>query len=281
MTTFRQRHDLLPGAVVSACSYDATGLEPGEHRGMPSPWLTLVVSLSGPVRTMGTVADPGPFEASRATAYDVLVAGLHPVAARVEQPEEQSGVQLALHPLAARRLLGCTAAELTGVGQDGSDVLGAASRELHDRLAEVAPAARLPAVRRWLRERVMASEGPHRGGVRPEVVRVWDLLAASRGRRRVDDLAHEVLLSPRHLRELVRSELGTGPKGLARAFRLDHAVELLAVGVGPADVAARAGYADQAHLARDFSAAVGCSPTRWLAEERRNLQDGGHRNRPG
>ena len=75
MTTFRQQHDLLPGAVVSACSYDATGLEPGEHRGMPSPWLTLVVSLSGPVRTMGTVADPGPFEASRATAYDVLVAG--------------------------------------------------------------------------------------------------------------------------------------------------------------------------------------------------------------
>ena len=248
---------------------------------MPSPWLTLVVSLSGPVRTMGTVADPGPFEASRATAYDVLVAGLHPVAARVEQPEEQSGVQLALHPLAARRLLGCTAADLTGVGQDGSDVLGAASRELRERLAEVPSAARLPVVRRWLRERVTASDGPHRSGVRPEVVRVWDLLAASRGRRRVDDLAREVLLSPRHLRDLVRSELGTGPKGLARAFRLDHAVELLAEGVGPADVAARAGYADQAHLARDFTAAVGCSPTRWLAEERRNLQDGGHRNRPG
>ena len=47
-----------------------------------------------------------------------------------------------------------------------------------------------------------------------------------------------------------------------------------------ADLAAVAVYADRAHLTRELTATAGCSPTAWLAEERRDLQDGGHRNRP-
>jgi AraC-like DNA-binding protein len=34
-----------------------------------------------------------------------------------------------------------------------------------------------------------------------------------------------------------------------------------------ADVAALSGYCDQAHLAREFGALAGCSPSRWLEEE--------------
>ncbi len=41
-----------------------------------------------------------------------------------------------------------------------------------------------------------------------------------------------------------------------------------------------AGYADQSHLTREFRQMAGCSPTQWLVEERRNIQDGGHANRP-
>ena len=43
-----------------------------------------------------------------------------------------------------------------------------------------------------------------------------------------------------------------------------------------AAIAADCGYADQSHLSRDVSELLGRSPSAWVAEERRNLQAGGH-----
>jgi AraC-like DNA-binding protein len=43
--------------------------------------------------------------------------------------------------------------------------------------------------------------------------------------------------------------------------------------LGLADLAADAGYADQAHLTREFSSLAGLSPTRWIAEEIGYIQD--------
>ena len=151
---FRHREDVLPGAVVSACAYESTGMSEGDHRGLPSPWITFIVSVDGPVRVSGTVDDGDRFDPAAATSYDVIVAGLHPVAARVEQPAEQCGVQLALHPLAAPALLGCRAAELLGPGDHGHEVLGRAATELHDRVGSRTDAdGRLDVVEEWLRSR--------------------------------------------------------------------------------------------------------------------------------
>ncbi len=113
---FQHRDDLLPGAVASAVAYESHGIPHGEHRGIPSPWLTFIVSIDGPVRVSGTVAEGDRFDPERATSYDVMLAGLDPVAARVEQPTDQAGVQLSVHPLAAQALLGCRASELKGQG---------------------------------------------------------------------------------------------------------------------------------------------------------------------
>ena len=47
----------------------------------------------------------------------------------------------------------------------------------------------------------------------------------------------------------------------------------------PIDLAAIAmdtGYSDQAHLSREFARFAGAPPRRWVAEEFRNIQDGGH-----
>jgi AraC-like DNA-binding protein len=66
--------------------------------------------------------------------------------------------------------------------------------------------------------------------------------------------------------------------------RFDRARRLLAArawcagprGVSLAALAADCGYFDQAHLDREFRALAGCAPTRWLAEEFRNIQAGAH-----
>lgn len=276
---FRHRDDVLPGAVVSACAYQSSGQPEGEHRGLPSPWITFIVSVDGPVRVSGTVDDGVRFDPARATSYDVCVAGLHPVAARVEQPADQAGVQLAVHPLAARALLGCRAAELVGPGDHGHEVLGRAAAELHERVnARTEGEDRLDVLQEWVRDR---SGGARTSSVRSELVWAWQLLEDSGGRRRIDDLARQVLLSPRQLRALMVAETGLSPKQLGRQFRFDAVIARLTEGTcSLAEIAVAAGYADQAHLAREFRQMAGCSPTRWLAEERRNIQDGGHRNRP-
>jgi len=276
---FRHRETVLPGAVVSACAYESSGMPQGEHRGLPSPWITFIVSVDGPVRVSGTVDEGDRFDPSVATSYDVIVAGLHPVAARVEQPAEQRGVQLALHPLAAQALLGCRSAELLGPGDHGHEVLGRAATELHDRVgSRTDPDGWLDEVERWLRCRTADAR---RTSVRPEVAAAWQVAQATQGRCRVEDLARTVQLSPRQLRALMLAETGLSPKQLCRQFRFDGVVARLADGdCTLAQIAAENGYADQAHLAREFRQMAGCTPTQWLAEERRNIQDGGHRNRP-
>ena len=67
-------------------------------------------------------------------------------------------------------------------------------------------------------------------------------------------------------------------------MRFDHAKQAIieAVDAGGAldltAIALRTGFYDHAHLDRDFAALTGTSPTGWLAEERRNIQAGGHRS---
>jgi AraC-like DNA-binding protein len=45
---------------------------------------------------------------------------------------------------------------------------------------------------------------------------------------------------------------------------------------GLAEIAARCGYADQAHLTREWRELAGCTPSTWLAEELPSVQDGEH-----
>jgi AraC-like DNA-binding protein len=86
-------------------------------------------------------------------------------------------------------------------------------------------------------------------------------------------LADEVGWSARHLTNRFRTELGLRPKDAARVTRFDRARRRIGPGVRLADVAADAGYFDQAHLTREFAAFAGCSPSRWMAEEIGFVQD--------
>jgi AraC-like DNA-binding protein len=85
-------------------------------------------------------------------------------------------------------------------------------------------------------------------------------------------VAEEVGYSRRRLITLVRQETGLAPKEYQRVARFESSRALL--GHRPlATVAADCGYADQAHLARDWADLAGCAPTTWLREEFPFLQD--------
>ncbi|GIJ65247.1 helix-turn-helix domain-containing protein [Virgisporangium ochraceum] len=80
---------------------------------------------------------------------------------------------------------------------------------------------------------------------------------------RVDALAADAGLSVRGLQRLFSDHVGVAPKWVIRRYRLHEITERLAAGgaVDWAVLAADLGYADQAHLTRDFTKLVGEPPT--------------------
>lgn len=245
--------------------YRERGLAPALHRGLPSPCLTLIVTLDEPV-VIAAHPDPG----QAPSRHRVLLGGLHTAPALVAHAGSQDGVQVALHPLGARALLGLPAGELAGLDLEAAEVVGPVADELHERVA----AAGTWQERFAALDDVLLRVADPDAQVPPEVARAWHRLVASGGQVRAAQLAEETGWSGRHLAERFGVEVGLAPKAAARVARFDRARRLLAAGGARslADVAADCGYADQAHLAREFNALAGCPPSRWRAEELRNVQ---------
>ena len=80
---------------------------------------------------------------------------------------------------------------------------------------------------------------------------------ALRDGRPVAAVADKVGWSERQLHRRSLAAFGYGPKTLERVLRMGYALQLSRGGVPMASVAARAGYADQAHLAREVKALAG------------------------
>ena len=260
--------------------YRQAGVAPGRHRGLPSGCLTLIVTLDDP---LFIEAHPDPRQA--AAAYDTLLGGLHTSPALVTHDGRQSGIQLGLTPLGARRLLGVPAGELANLDVPATDVFGAFAAELRERVtAERTWDGRFAVIDSLLGRRIAGSGSGCGEGARPEVAHAWRRLRTSRGAVSVAELAVETGWSARHLNSLFRAEVGLSPKEAARVVRFDHARRRIAQaaracagaadtpGIGLADLAAECGYYDQAHMAREFRSLAGCPPTQWLAEEFRFVQ---------
>jgi AraC-like DNA-binding protein len=79
----------------------------------------------------------------------------------------------------------------------------------------------------------------------------------------VAGIARAAALSPRSLQRLFALHVGATPKSVLQRFRRQQAVDLLGEPGAPtlARIAAELGYSDQAHLARDFRATLGRSPS--------------------
>lgn len=276
---FRFADDLMPELAASVVGYSAQGIEQRIHRGLPSPYLTVVITLDEPVIT-GWSADEaaGP----TATRVDVVTSGLHTGPAYIRQPPAQSGIQLALLPTVARPVLGLPAGELAHATYDGVDVLGAEMGRLRERLIDSPDwTVRLALTQRFLHQR--ADRSGDRTSLRPELLEAWSWLVRHQGTGRISCLADHVLLSRRQLSALFTAEFGVGPKRFNRLLRFDRVKRMIGERilrrseVDLAGIAALCGYADQAHLTREFTALAGTSPSRWLAEECGTVLAGGFR----
>lgn len=258
---------MLRGAVAGYHGYRQAGLPAARHRGLPSPYITLILTLYEPVTVQ---AHPDP--AQPGDSYETLLGGLHTTPTLLTHAGAQSGIQVSLSPLAARRLLGLPAGELAGLDVPADAVLGPLADRAREQLLGASDwPARFAAVDRLLAARLAA--GPD---VDPpaSVVQAWRLIRRSAGRVGVRELARDTGWSTRHLRELLRRETGLAPKQAARVVRFDRARRSLQArpGVRLAELAAGCGYADESHLDREFRALAGAPPRRWLSEEFRNVQ---------
>jgi AraC-like DNA-binding protein len=242
------------------------------HRGLPSPFLTLIFTLDEPLVML---AHPDPRQPPG--VFGTLLGGLHSAPALITHDGAQSGIQVALRPLGARALLGLPAGELAEVDLPAETVLGGACAELRARMvAATSWPERFAILDEILLRRAGAAPGPGPG---PEVAWAWRQLLASGGTVRIADLAAGTGWSGRHLTGRFRTEIGLTPKAAARVIRFDRARHLLIRhaaddGYRLADLAVACGYFDQAHLAREFRSLAGCPPSQWLTEEFRNVQAG-------
>jgi AraC-like DNA-binding protein len=93
-------------------------------------------------------------------------------------------------------------------------------------------------------------------------------VARDRSITRVDDLAARLGVGTRRLQRLFADHVGVPPKWVINRSRI-HAAAEAAAGPEPVDwatLAADLGYSDQAHLVRDFTAAVGTPPARYARD---------------
>jgi AraC-like DNA-binding protein len=180
--------------------------------------------------------------------------------------------------LSARVLVGrgWTVAAMTRPGGLGAFITGSAA-DVTDRIvplgqalgtdeaallrqvtAEPGEAARVALLAAALEQAV----DPERRLPAAEVAGVARLAEEDRAVRRLGDLCERSGIGARTLQRMFLQYAGVSPTWVLRRYRLLEAAESVREGkpVSWAEIAADLGYADQAHLTRDFRAAIGQTP---------------------
>lgn len=178
---------------------------------------------------------------------------VQPLRITVAEGDCYRGVRL--WPWAIRPLLGIDPARVRDRSGPAMELLdnGAAAALA----APASPGEAYPALEGVLLERVPNAAAPD-----PAVRDAVEAIAAADGASRIADIARSARLSDRQLRRRFRTATGLSPKEFARVRRLRAAAEArLTDGTGWSTLAARFGFADQAHLVREMGRMTGLTPT--------------------
>lgn len=247
----------LAGDVVRYAGYVEHGGWAIDNREVASPIVPLIINFGDPFRVrMGADAP---------ARYGSFVAGLYDGYADVASTGRAHCMQVDFTPLGAYRFFAMPmrdlAAQTVALDQVG------AFDDLVGRLYDTPDwATRFALVDRFVRRRLAAAPAAS-----SPIAWAWRQLASSGGRVRVGALAGEIGWSRKHLAQRFSIEIGAGPKIVGRILRFAGARRSIAGAVRAgcldwADLAADWGYADQAHLIREFHAMAGVTPADYVRD---------------
>lgn len=187
---------------------------------------------------------------------DVLAVGPRVRATYHEGMALASCVEMRLAPGTARPLLGVPAVALVGKVVPLGELPSGTARELGRDLRWLAPEEAVAHLADVLPDRLTRTSD------RAELVRAGvDAMSVRIGRTpgQVSQVARELAVSERQLRNLFAEGVGLSPKHYARINRV-HAVLTHATTAPWAELAAATGYYDQSHMTSDFRALMGVPP---------------------
>jgi AraC-like DNA-binding protein len=193
--------------------------------------------------------------------YGSFAAGLFAGPVTIDSFGASNCIQINFTPSGARRFFRMPMTELTDRMAGLDDVLGAEGMALRDELGEASDwEARFDIAEAFVTRRLAGADAPS-----PEIAWAFGRIAATGGQARVASIAEKIGWSRKHLARRFAEEIGLGPKSLSRIVRLNRAMSAARNGGGWAGIAADCGYADQAHMVREFRELAGTSPVGWAA----------------
>ena len=240
---------------------DASIDRPGarEHV-LPTGGMHLVFRLSGPPLKLFGGAD----DMRGQTCGYAIVGGARAASYMRDVSVATRSVGAQLQPGAARALLGAPEDALASQHTPLDALWGA--RQTDAALEQVHAAGgldrQLTVFEALLAHRVIDALGAGLRGLHPAIAATLGPLAHENPS--IAGLVTRSGYSHRRFIALFRGAIGLSPKEYARVMRFDRALTLAAdPAQGWAEIALTAGYSDQAHLSREFSALAGMSPQAW------------------
>lgn len=197
--------------------------------------------------------------------FHSFTAGLHPGHVRMDSRGDAECLQIDFTPIGARLFFQTPPPDVTSRMVPLDDLADAGIRELGSRLADTLGwPERILLAERYVINRIAVSERD----VKPEIIQAHRMIVETRGDLRVANIASHLGWSRKRLVTEFRDDIGLSPKLFSRIVRFGRATELAMsseIG-GWAELATACGYADQAHMTREFVEFSGAPPRRWQRE---------------
>ena len=263
----------LADSVASLWWYDGAAPPHAFERMLPSATMQLVINLRDDHTVVARGSEPGHFERLRGA----VLCGAYDEPFVIPTAQQTCCADAVFRAGGAAPFLsGFPASDLGNAHVSLDDLWGAAAERLTEQLHQpTTPQAGLAVLAQAMQEQRRAAVQLH-----PALEAALVLLYSGAYRAPIAHLASKLGLSQQRLGQLFRDHVGLSPKRVARLWRFEAVLRTLRTEPtsGWAERAVENGYADQAHLVRDFRAFTGLAPAayeaRWGSQQNHLPLDG-------